>query len=71
MASKTTIPHIVQVVIAVLSAVAAIGTQIVHTVGGLLPAGVAAVITSLLTGVAAVAGFLRKEEPEIDKLLSR
>ena len=65
------IPHTVQFVVAILSAVAAVGTQVLADTHDIVPEGWAAPITSILTSIAAVAGFLKKAEPilgDIDKL---
>ena len=63
------VPHIVQVAIAVLSALAVIGVQVVGDVKDVLPAPWTAGLTSFFAVVAAVAGFLKKAEPIIDDLL--
>lgn len=57
-----------QAVIATLSAVGAAGTAILHAWAGFLSPDVSATVTSILAGVAAVAGFLTKAEPIIDDL---
>lgn len=60
--------HAAQATVAFLSAVAAIGTQILHDAAGFLPNGWTAVITSTLAVVAAIAGFIEKAEPLIGDL---
>ena len=62
------ISHVVQAIVAVLSSVGAIGTQILQDTNGILPDGVAAAVSSLLTVIAAIAGFLKKAEPVIDDI---
>jgi hypothetical protein len=54
-----------QITVAVLSAIGAVGTTLVHDFGGLLPTGWAAAITSVLAVVAAVAGFIKGVEPSL------
>lgn len=51
-----------QGIVAVLAAAGSIGTSVLNEVHQFLPAGAAAAITSALTVVAAVAGFLRTAE---------
>ncbi|OIN79362.1 hypothetical protein BMG05_18430 [Mycobacterium malmoense] len=57
-----------QATVAVLSAVGAAGTVLLHDLAGFLPAGWAAGISSVLAVLAAVAGFIEHEEPVIDDL---
>lgn len=60
------VSHAVQVVVAVLSAVAAVGTQTLTALTGIIPEHTSAVITSVLATVAAIAGFIEKSEPFIE-----
>lgn len=60
------VSHAVQVTVAVLSAAAAAGTQVLTALVGIIPADTAAAITSILATIAAVAGFIQKSEPLID-----
>lgn len=62
------VPHAVQATIAVLSAVAAIGTEALHSSSGLLPQSWVAPLAAFFTLLAAVAGFLKKAEPAIDDI---
>ncbi|TDH57562.1 hypothetical protein E2F47_01995 [Mycobacterium eburneum] len=55
-----------QAVVAVLSAIGAAGTAILHDTSGVLPPNWATTITSVLAVIAAVSGFLQKAEPLID-----
>lgn len=60
------VSHAVQVVVAILSAVAAVGTQTLTALTGIVPANTAAILTSILATIAAIAGFIQKAEPLID-----
>jgi hypothetical protein len=51
-----------QKVVAFLSATGAVGTTLMHTYGNFLPATWAAVVTSGLAVLAAVAGFIQDTE---------
>lgn len=55
-----------QATVAVLGAVSAVGTQVLHALTGFLPPDWAAIVTSALAVVAAVAGFVQTAEPLID-----
>ncbi|PIJ36722.1 hypothetical protein BMW24_003380 [Mycobacterium heckeshornense] len=57
-----------QAVVAILTTVGAVGTTLLHDLGGVLPASWAAAITSGLAVIAGVAGFIRKAEPLIGDL---
>lgn len=60
------VSHAVQVAVAILSAIAAIGTQTVTALTGVIPTDVAAAVTSVLATIAAIAGFIQKAEPLIE-----
>lgn len=57
-----------QATVALLSAVGAAGTSILHAASGFLTPDWAAAITSGLTLIAAIAGFVQTAEPLIDDL---
>ena len=52
--------------VAFLSAVGAVGTQLLHTFGHVLSPDQAAAVTSGLAIIAALAGFIKTAEPIID-----
>lgn len=57
-----------QATVAFLSAVSAVGTQLLHTCAGFLSPDWAAALTSGLAVIAALAGFVQTAEPLIDDL---
>lgn len=63
---KLNLSHDAQILVAFLSSVGVIGTQVLHAVGGMLPGNWVAIITSVLATVAGIAGFIKRNEPLID-----
>lgn len=55
--------HELQAAIAFLSALGAVLTTVLHDTSGFLPGSWSAAVTSILTVIAAVNGFLAKVEP--------